>query len=223
MIVKKSDLMKTQGLTSVFSLVMITLVLLGCNPEGPGIEYMPDMYRSPAIDVYVDNNEYGNTDIKSVREPVFGTIPVGFKPFGIPNTLEGYEAAGGSLTNPFEASEANLADGKVLYGFMCKHCHGAKGDGKGSITNPVYGAVPSYSDKLPSRRGGRSMSELKPGHIYHTIYYGLNAMGPHASLISDTERWKIVLYVQTLQGNDKVTNADVVAESSTGTEAQTTN
>ena len=223
MIVKKSDLMKTQRLTSIFSVLMITLVLWACNPEGPGIEYMPDMYRSPAIDVYVDNNEYGNTEVKSVREPVAGTIPVGFKPFGIPNSLEGYENAGDSLINPFEATELNLVKGKELYKFMCKHCHGAKGDGKGTLTHAVYLAVPSYSDTLPSRRGGRSMSELKPGNIYHTIYYGLNAMGPHAAQINDEERWKIILYVQSLQGNDIVNNADVVAESNTETEAQTTN
>ena len=45
----------------------------------------------------------------------------------------------------------------------------------------------------------------------------------HAAQINDEERWKIILYVQSLQGNDIVNNADVVAESSTGTEAQTTN
>ena len=41
-----------------------------------------------------------------------------------------------------------------------------------------------------------SMNELKEGHIYHTITYGLNAMGPHASQISSEERWKIVHYIK---------------------------
>jgi mono/diheme cytochrome c family protein len=222
MIVKKSDFMKTQRLTSIFSVLMIALVLSACSTDGPGFEYMPDMYRSPAIDVYVDNDEFGNTEVKSVREPVAGTIPVGFKPFGIPNSLEGYEAAGENMTNPFAANELNLAKGKELYGFMCKHCHGAKGDGKGTLTHAVYGAVPSYSDTLPNRRGGRSMSELEPGHIYHTIFYGLNAMGPHAAQINEEERWKIILYVQTLQGNES-SNEVEVADSNTETEAQTTN
>jgi len=222
MIVKKIDLMKTQRLTGILSIIMITLVLWACNDESPGLEFMPDMYRSPAIEAYVDNDEFGNTNVKSVREPVEGTIPMGFQPFGIPNTIEGYEAAGESLTNPFEETEANMADGKLLFGYMCKHCHGAKGDGKGTITHAVYGAVPSYADNLPSRRGGRSMSELRAGHIYHTIVYGLNAMGPHAAQINEEERWKIVLYVQSLQGNDNANEAEV-AESDLETEAQTTN
>ena len=214
--------MKAQRLTSIFSIGMITVLLWACDSKSPGLEYMPDMYRSPAIEPYVDNSEFGNTEVKSVREPVKGTIPVGFQPFGIPNTMEGYEEAGENLKNPFEATEANMADGKLLYGYMCKHCHGAKGDGKGSITHAVYGAVPSYADKTPSRRGGRAMSELEPGHIYHTIFYGLNAMGPHAAQIDEEERWKIILYVQSLQGKESTDQAEV-AETTIETEAQTTN
>jgi len=48
------------------------------------------------------------------------------------------------------------------------------------------------------------MKELKEGHIYHTIMYGLNSMGPHSSLIREKDRWKIVAYVQTLQGKDPI-------------------
>ena len=43
------------------------------------------------------------------------------------------------------------------------------------------------------------MSKLDAGHIFHAITYGLNAMGPHASQLTEEERWKIVLYVQELQ------------------------
>ena len=51
------------------------------------------------------------------------------------------------------------------------------------------------------------MKELTEGHIYHTIMYGLNAMGPHSSLIREQDRWKIVAYVQTLQGKDPLNPA----------------
>ena len=47
------------------------------------------------------------------------------------------------------------------------------------------------------------MSELSEGNIYHAIYYGLNAMGPHYSLVNDQERWLITMYVQTLQNSDE--------------------
>lgn len=200
---------------------LIVAGLSACNPESPGVEYMPDMYRSPAIEAYVDNNEYGNTENPTARKPVQGTIPRGYQPFGYPNSLEGYEAAGSELSNPLAANEDNLADGKELYKINCAHCHGKKGDGKGSITHPVYGAVPSYADAQPNRRGNRAMKDLQPGHIYHTIMYGLNAMGSHASQINEEERWKIIMYVQTMQGKDKAEEkaeetetADAVTEES---------
>ena len=56
--------------------------------------------------------------------------------------------------------------------------------------------------KLP-RRTGSSMSELKSGHIFHALTYGLNAMGPHASQLTKEERWKIVHYVHELQKGSK--------------------
>ena len=43
------------------------------------------------------------------------------------------------------------------------------------------------------------MKDLTDGKIFHTITYGVNLMGAHASQISPAERWKIVLYVHELQ------------------------
>ena len=86
---------------------------------------------------------------------------------------------------------------------FCAHCHGKNGDGKGSVTHPVYGAIPAYNDNVQIRRTGSTMSELKDGNIYHAITYGLNAMGPHASQISPEERWKIIMFVNNLQKEEK--------------------
>lgn len=198
--------------------LIVAFALASCGSElSPGVEYMPDMYRSPSIEPYVDNAEYGYPDSMTTRQPVNGTIPRGdYRPFSYPNTMEGYELAGQTLVNPFPYNEEIIDEGKELYGYFCMHCHGKKGDGKGTITNPVYGAVPSYSDGTPNRRGGRAMNQMKAGHIYHTIMYGLNAMGPHASQTTVEERWKIVRYVQYLQGNGNAadtaaTNADTTA------------
>jgi cytochrome c5 len=102
----------------------------------------------------------------------------------------------------FIKSSKMIKDGEDLYVKMCAHCHGTKGDGKGKITHPIYSAVPSYSDTKMIRRSGSTMSELTEGHIFHAITYGINAMGPHASQISEEVRWKIVYYIQeNLQNN----------------------
>ena len=185
---------------TVFTAVLASLVLVACKDKNsPGVEYMPDMYRSPAIEVYVD---YEHPDSATARLAPENSIPRGYKPYAYPNTDEGLELAGQQLKNPLNLTEKTIKEGQKLYTSFCAHCHGKEGKGKGSIKNAIYGGVPSYSDEVLLRRGGRKMIELQEGHIYHTIMYGLNAMGPHSSLIRENDRWKIVAYVQTLQGKD---------------------
>ena len=139
----------------------------------------------------------------NARQPVVGSIPRGFVSFDYDNTLEDYLRAGKELTNPFEATEENLEKGKKLYGMFCTHCHGKNGDGAGTITHAVYGAIPGYADDVMVRRTGGYMNALNAGNIYHTIYHGLNAMGPHNTQLNDEERWLITTYVQELQkGNN---------------------
>ncbi|MBC8464393.1 MAG: cytochrome c [Bacteroidetes bacterium] len=164
-------------------------------------EFMPNMYRSPSMETYSMNNVFA--DSMNARQPVEGTMPRGFVGYDYDNSLEDYLRAGKEMVTPFEATEENLAKGKKLYAMFCTHCHGKKGDGAGTITHAVYGAVPSYADDVMARRTGKSMSELSAGNIYHTIYHGLNAMGPHASQLNNDERWLITMYVQELQkGNN---------------------
>ena len=107
--------------------------------------------------------------------------------------------SGKEAINPIESNAVNIEEGKALYAMFCKHCHGPNGAGGGSITHPIYSAVPHYNDDKQIRRTGGTMKELAPGNIFHSITFGLNAMGPHASQLTETERWKIVLYVQQLQ------------------------
>jgi len=187
------------GAVGLMTAIMISAC--GSDENSPGVEYMPDMYRSPAIETYVD---YEYPDSSTVRQAPENSIHMGYKPYPYPDNIEGFEMAGENLSIPIEVNQKNLERGKELYTSFCAHCHGKNGKGQGSITHPIYGAVPSYSDETPNRRGDRSMSELKAGHIYQAIMYGLNAMGPHSSLIREEDRWKIVTYVQTLQGKDPI-------------------
>lgn len=192
-------------ITALFTGTVLSIMFVACaDSNSPGVEYMPDMYRSPAIETFVDYNFPDSAT--SIKAPE-NSIPRGYKPYAYENTTEGYELAGQTLKTPLNLTEKHIAQGKVLYTSFCAHCHGKKGQGKGSITNAIYGAVPSYIDETPNRRGNRAMIDLTEGHIYHTIMYGLNAMGPHSSLIREQDRWKIVAYVQTLQGKDPLNMA----------------
>ena len=174
------------------------MLFVSCGNDGRGYEYMPNMYRSPSLETYGTNNVF--QDSINARKPVKGTISRGYlKTFNYGPSLEDYLAAGNEAINPLENNIDNLSEGQALYGIFCTHCHGPDGAGGGSITHPIYSAVPHYNDNKQQRRSGETMSELKAGHIFHAITYGLNAMGPHASQITEKERWQIVLYVQELQ------------------------
>ena len=176
----------------------ISILFVSCGNGGRGYEYMPNMYRSPSLETYGANNVF--QDSINARKPVVGTIARGYlKTFNYGSSLEDYIAAGKEAINPLENNIDNLSEGEALYAMFCNHCHGPDGAGGGSITHPIYSAVPHYNDNKQKRRSGETMSELQAGHIFHAITYGLNAMGPHASQLTEKERWQIVLYVQELQ------------------------
>ena len=177
----------------IFAAIVILAACTG-GDSSPGYEYMPNMYRSPSIETYGEHNIDGYKGI-----PVEGTIAQGkLSTFNYDKSIEGYKLAGLEANYPldFNKNEKTLNQGKELFGMMCSHCHGTNGDGKGTVQHVVYSAVPSYNDTILIRRSGTTMSELKEGHIFHAITYGWNAMGPHASQISESERWKIVYYIQ---------------------------
>ena len=198
---------------------IIWMAAIGCtsDPNSPGLEYMPDMYRSPAVEAYVDYGQdpyYVGEDMAveqrntpSSRIPVKGTIPYRGKegktfglPYPYPNTVEGYEMAGDSLTSPINMTLAHIEQGKVLYNQMCSQCHGEKGKGDGAIaTRGKIEGIPSYSDGL---------KDLPVGKMYHTLQYGKGLMGSHASQLSQKQRWMIIQYVQVLQNDGKMPEFD---------------
>ena len=114
-----------KGLTLTTSAIIL---LNSCSndPLSPGIEFMPDMYRSVAYKPYEENPNF--KDMLGARPPVDGTISQGEFPnstWGInnatypyPNNNEGYEAAGLNLKNPIELTPVNLE--KSIFVFAIK-------------------------------------------------------------------------------------------------------
>jgi mono/diheme cytochrome c family protein len=185
--------------------VMIFAASCSKDPANRGLEYMPDMYRTQAYKAYDVNALLA--DSTSARLPVAGTIPRDYTFFHYPASNEGYFAAGLDLKNPLEANVVNLAEGKRLYTNYCMHCHGATGGGDGSlIATGKFPPPPSYVTGVSSRGG--NMRDLTDGKIYHTITYGVNLMGSHASQVNPEERWKITMYVHQLANASAATAAD---------------
>jgi mono/diheme cytochrome c family protein len=194
----------------------------GCvsDPDSPGLEYMPDMYRSPAIEAYVDYGQdpydVGTETAEqqrrtpSARRPVAGTIPFNpsekafLMPYAYPNTLEGYELAGLALKSPLTTSVEHAEAGKVIYEQMCSQCHGEKGAGDGALSrNGHIEGIPSYADKL---------KDLPEGKMFHTLTYGKGLMGSHASQLSQRDRWLVIEYIKVLQNGGTMPTGTATAD-----------
>ena len=188
---------KSLNILSKLTLVAAIISISSCKEEnGLAPEYMPDMYRSPSMETYVDYGELrgkqGDENIKNTmtaRQPVAGSIPRGFQPYSYENTPEGYELAGQQVKNPIPHSEEVVKEGKELYGMFCVHCHAKDGQGMGSIVErEKFPPIPTkFNEAL----------QLPEGKMFHTITYGKGLMGSHASQLNQEERWKLVHYIRT--------------------------
>ncbi len=186
----------------------VSIAITSCDKKdknSPGVEFMPDMYRSPSLESNMAYVSLTNGDtLQANRLPVAGTIPRGFMPYEYPDTEEGYQAAGLNLHNPLTATEANLKEGEELYGKFCVHCHGAGGEADGLVAAKLLAPPPAYSTK----------KDLPDGKMFHVITYGKGLMGSHAAQVSKEERWKLVLYIRKLQfpnGVQPIAKADSTA------------
>jgi len=150
---------------------------------------MPDMYWSPAL----KSQEPG------VRAPVVGTFPRGYQPLPASLTIE---ESGRFYKNPLVRSSTVLARGKQMYNTYCVVCHGAYGEGDGTVV-PKFPRPPTLqSDKIKN---------YQDGSIFYVISRGQNLMPSYASQVQVPDRWAIVHYLRALQKAKNPTAADLKA------------
>ena len=180
--------MMMKGSIKILVLALVIVVVSCKKDTAPNYQFMPNMYESEGYETY---GEAAFPNGVEAQLPADGSIARGYLPFEIDNTNEGYLLAKETLKSPLDSTQVNLERGKVLYDIYCGICHGAQGDGQGNLVKreKILG-IPSYDDT------GRAINE---GSIYHTIYYGKNAMGSYANQLKEEERWQVVSYVLDLK------------------------
>src|ERR1044071_3172094 len=89
------------------------------NPDSPGWEYMPDMYRSPGPETNGMYISAATPDSMANRLPAPGSIPRGWNPFPYENTPQGDSLASMFWKSPFHASDSLEDQGKFLYERNC--------------------------------------------------------------------------------------------------------
>src|SRR5688572_15854237 len=136
------------------------------------------------------------------REPVPGTVPTQH-PLGdvpAPYTQAALDSIAPTLTNPLPRSAQVLARGKLQYERNCSVCHGAPGDGQGTVNN-----AQSKFPYAPALNAGPTQAR-SDGYIYAVIDQGRGLMPPYGTRITHLDRWAIVHYVRQLQGTLETQN-----------------
>lgn len=198
--------------------MMLLTAACNQNPENRELEFMPDMYRSPAVEPQeyypFFENKLGS------RVPPAGTVPRGFQPNRIAwNELEKSD----KLRNPLPVNEETLRTGKKYFTIYCMTCHNYNGNGAVPVTGFSYtdrsyvaGRMPIppvlYSDKI--------RKEWTDGRIYHVITHGQGNMPAYAYNIEPEVRWAIVHWVRVIGLAASPSEADVAAFEKLGVSLQ---
>jgi len=182
--------MNLKNIYKSIAVLSLILVFVSCDRDrnNPGWQYFDDMAHSPAYETYTPNPNFA--DGKTMRNPVEGTIPLGYEPYLYEKNDTDRVEAGLALVNPYESTAKNLERGKQVYSVQCISCHGEKGDGKGYLfTSGKYPFPPKtlLSDKIKS---------APTGEIYHVITVGFGVMPQHGSQVRPEDRWKVAMYVK---------------------------
>lgn len=192
----------------LITIVAISSILIGCGAgKDPGYSYMPDMFYSRAYETYAPTTELKDAGVNFDRMPVSGAIAretnLDFV-YPFKNDSAGY-AMSATVKNPLDTLGAaiDLKEAERLYLIHCAICHGSKLDGNGPLFdngNGPYTAAPkNFKDP--------AVIALADGTMYHSITYGIRAMGGYASQVTPIQRWEIISYIRSKQKGTATTAA----------------
>jgi mono/diheme cytochrome c family protein len=95
---------------------------------------------------------------------------------------------------PIPVTPELLERGKQRFAIYCSACHGANGNGKGTVSSLLKPPPPSYYDQR--------MIDLQNGYYFFVITNGKGAMFRYGGRIQDpNDRWAIIAYIRELQKN----------------------
>ena len=221
-------------LVFVIHITAVTIIMLGLgscvsNPDSSGLEYMPDMYRTPSIEPYVDYGEIrGRENMKykmslSALTPPRHTVPY----YG--GKKDSVEI---SIMLPYRSPNISFRETHGLFDLFDFSLEDEYTKAKDDI-NPLILTNKNSSEMLmkgkelytamcqhchgekgdgngPMALSGAYVgvpayadrSSLYDGQIFYSIYYGKGMMGAHNSLVSKKEIWTLVHYVRQFQNPD---------------------
>jgi len=160
------------------AVLLTPLALPGCRME---------MTQQPRMDTYARTTAWpGGTTARPLPD---GVVARG--------DLE-HEAA---MRNPPLVTAALLARGQERFTIYCEPCHGATGEGNGTIVQRGFPRPPSYHTQR--------LRAAPAQHFFDVITRGYGVMYSYADRVAPADRWAIAAYIRALQLSHYATLADV--------------
>ena len=219
---------KFKAIASLALIAASTFILGSCttDADSPGNEYMPDMYRSPAIEPYVDYGEIRGKLNNEVRMHISALTPPN-------NTIPYYgsDSSDVSIMLPYsrKANEAfKLTHGLYDTDLTVNDEYALSINDKNPIiltsTNSdiifksgkelftancahCHGKKGDGNGPMVESGAYVGVPDYKnvnasEGQMFYSIYYGKGAMGGHSSILDKNEIWTLVHYVIKFQDSD---------------------
>jgi mono/diheme cytochrome c family protein len=105
---------------------------------------------------------------------------------------DGDKAGADRLVNDVPADTTSLRRGKIAFNTYCSPCHGATGEGNGTVAKHL--PIPPINLTDAALQSARS-----DGSIYYTIRHGSVIMPGYAYALTRERAWDVVHYVRTLK------------------------
>lgn len=93
--------------------------------------------------------------------------------------------------NPMKSSPESIARAKKWWTMDCAMCHGAGGDGKGSLAADMKLKIADFTDPA-------SLKDRTDGAIFYIIKNGHDDMPPEGERLKADGYWDLVNYVRSL-------------------------
>ena len=200
----------------IISFIAGTVAMVACGDgvkRTPGRVYMPDMMYSRAYETYSvteeQKKEWEKQGIYFTETPVAGTVKRGADfTFRLPKDKQGDSTnyvASRQVKSPVTSLDSITSkEAERLYLVNCGICHGTALDGNGPLFKGGDGPYPAKPANLAS---DPKIVGLADGQLYYSITYGKNMMGSYASQLNSTQRWEVIAYIRSKQGQGAAANA----------------
>jgi len=191
-------------LTSAFILRAFAGIFAACLGSGllmywavklfPVLPPMSHMQDQPRLNAQKASSFF--KDGRGMQMPVAGTVARGHLPLGVASQEEA-----AALVNPLPRSAEVFTLGRQAFRNRCAVCHGAVGNGQGSLT-AAYGAKAANLQ-------AQQFQDYPDGKIFWAVTAGKNNMPAHAADLTETQRWAVVHYVRALQRAQNAKDEDM--------------